>query len=171
MSVWRDLALYLAIGIAAATLVVTLDGFVSLRIDPALALLTGVVVAAAFWTYKHIVAAGDRTEWQQPSWHPRSSHLQADVRTRRLAAVLTNAQPGRGFDARGVARQLARLTASRLVNSGRIPRPTGDEDPLADADLQVSAALLNYLRSAETERPQVLNRKTLHAHLKEIDSL
>ena len=171
MSVWRDLALYLAIGIAAATLVVTLDGVFSLRVEPALALLTGAVVAAAFWTYKHLDAAGEPTEWRQPSWHTRSLHLQADVRTRRLAAVLTNAQPGRGFDARGVARQLALLTASRLVTSGRIARPSGNGDPLADADLYVSAALLTYLRSAETERPQVLNRKTLHAHLKEIDSL
>ncbi len=28
-----------------------------------------------------------------------------------------------------------------------------------------------YLGSAETDRPQVLGRRALHAHLKEIDSL
>ena len=35
----------------------------------------------------------------------------------------------------------------------------------------VHSQAVAYLRSAEAERPQVLNRKTLHAHLKEIDSL
>lgn len=171
MSTLRNLALRLAIGIGAATLFVLFDGVLSLRVEPALALVTGAVAAAASWALKHLPPGEKSAEWQQPSWHPRSRYLQADLRTRRLAAVLTNAQPGRGFEARALARHLSRLTARRLVTSGRIARPDGDEDPLAYAASHLSAALLAYLRSAELEHPKIINRKTLHSHLKEIDSL
>ncbi len=171
MSAWRALAVRLAIGIAVAVLVILFDGVLSLRVEPTLALLVGVVAAVASWALTYLAPAGKAPEWQQPSWHTRSPHLQADHRTRRLASALSNAQPGRGFEARGIARQLAELTARRLVTSGRVPRPADDEDPLAHAEPHLSVSLLAYLRSASAEHPQALDRKTLHAHLKEIDSL
>ncbi len=171
MSIWRDLALRLVVGIGAATLVVLFDSVLSFRVEPSLALLAGAVVAAASWGIRHLAPAGKPIEWQQPSWHTGSAHLQADPRTRRLASALANAQPGRGFEARGIASHLALLTARRLVISGRVSGPTDDEDALAYAEPQLSASLLAYLRSAATDHAQVINRKTLHAHLKEIESL
>ncbi len=171
MNVWKDLALRLVVGIGAAALIVLFDGVLSFRVEPILALLAGAVVAAASWAIKYRAPAGKPIEWQQPSWHAGSPHLQADPRTRRLASALANAQPGRGFEARGIASHLALLTARRLVTSGRVPRPTDDEDALAYAEPHLSASLLAYLRSAATDHPQVINRKTLDAHLKEIESL
>ncbi|MHA6513796.1 hypothetical protein [Tessaracoccus sp. Z1128] len=171
MTPGRSLIARLAVGVAAAALVILLDDLANLRVDPTLALLAGAVAAAASWALTHARPAPEPPEWQQPSWHTRSPHFQADIRTRRLASVLAHAQPGRGFDSRRVARQLAELTVRRLVTSGRITRPSPHTDPLGDAGSHLSPALLAYLRSAEAEHPQVLNRKTLHAHLKEIDSL
>lgn len=171
MNAWKNLVLRLAVGVAVATLVVLLGGILGLRFEPTLALLTGAVAATASWVFTHLAPAGEITEWEQPSWHTRSPHLQADIRTRRLAVTLAHAQPGRGFEAKSVARHLARLTVRRLLTSERIPRPADDEDPLACAAPHLSAALLAYLRSAEAEHAQVLSRKTLQAHLKEIDSL
>ncbi|MDO5735789.1 MAG: hypothetical protein Q4P15_04885 [Propionibacteriaceae bacterium] len=171
MSLWRNLAVRVAIGVAGAVLIVIFDGVFDVGVEPSLALLAGTTVAAGSWAFTHLASAGATYEWRQPSWYTRSPHLQADVRTRRLASVLSNAQPGRGFEARGVARHLAFLTAGRLVTTGRISREAGDEDPLAGADPHLSASLLAYLRSADAEHPQVLNRKALRAHLKEIDSL
>ncbi|RMB59858.1 hypothetical protein [Tessaracoccus antarcticus] len=171
MSAWRGLVLRLGIGIAAASLVVALDGVVSLRVEPIQAFIAGTLAAVTSWVLTYLPPPGATTEWEQPSWHTRSPRLQADIRTRRLASVLAHAQPGRAFEARSFARTLALLTARRLVTSGRIPRPAEGEGPLASAAPHLSGALLTYLRSAESERPQVLNRTTLQAHLKEIDSL
>jgi len=169
-SLWAGLAARVAIGVLAATLAVAFDGLLSLRVDPYLALLTGVVAAVAWWAFAQELDPEDGPEWRQPSWHSRSPHFQADVRTRRLASTLVHTQPGQAFDARRLARQLADLTARRLVTSGRV---AGEDaaDPLAHAERHLSPALLAYLRSAKTDRPQVLGRRALHAHLKEIDSL
>ena len=161
----------LAVGIGVASLFILIDDVAYLRVEPTLALVAGMVAAAASWAVNQVLPAADQPEWKQPSWHTRSPHFQADIRTRRLASVLAHAQPGRGFDSRRVARQLTELTVRRLVTSGRIDRPARGADPLNGADAHLSPALLTYLRSAEAEHPQVLNRKTLHAHLKEIDSL
>lgn len=161
----------LAVGIAVASVFVLLDGLVHLRIEPTLALLAGAVAASAWWAFNHVLPAADQLEWKQPSWHTRSPRFDADVRTRRLASVLAHAQPGRSFDSRRVARQLTELTVRRLVTSGRIDHPARGADPLQGAEAHLSSALLTYLRSAEAEHAQVLNRRTLHAHLKEIDSL
>ncbi|MEO7587252.1 MAG: hypothetical protein ABIS84_04415 [Arachnia sp.] len=161
----------MAIGIGVATLLVLLDGFLSLHVEPVQALILGTLAAVASWAFEYLPPVGGAPGWERPSWHTRSPHLQADIRTRRLASVLAHAQPGRAFEARSLARTLAVIAARRLVATGRVPGPTVDEDPLAHAGPHLSGALLGYLRSPESEHPQVLNRKTLHAHLKEIDSL
>ena len=113
-SPWAGLAVRVAIGVLAATLAVAFDGLLSLRVDPYLALLTGVVAAVAWWAFAQELDPEDGPEWRQPSWHSRSPHFQADVRTRRLASTLVHTQPGQAFDARRLARQLADLTARRL---------------------------------------------------------
>ncbi|WP_353080958.1 hypothetical protein [Tessaracoccus lapidicaptus] len=169
MTAARGLALRLAVWLGLAAIVVAVDGALSLRVDPLIAFLTAVVVAVGTWAGAHLRPAGEPPEWVQPSWETRSPHFQADIRTRRTSSMLAHAQPGRDFDARRLARQLGDLTARRLVLSGRVP--DGVPDPLAHADGAVSPALLRYLRSAEADHAQVLARKTLHAHLKEIDSL
>ncbi len=78
------------------------------------------VAAVAWWAFAQVLDPEDGPEWQQPSWHSRSPHFQADIRTRRLASTLVHTQPGQAFDARRLARQLAELTARRLVTSGRV---------------------------------------------------
>ena len=171
MSAWTGLALRLFVGLAVATLVIIADDVLSLRVEPVLALLAGAVLAAGSWVSANLAPPAEAPEWRQPSWHTRSAHFLADVRTRRLASVLAHAQPGRGFDARRVARQLGELTVRRLVTSGRIPRAGSVGEALEAAEAHLSPALLAYLRTAEAEHPKVLNRKALHAHLKEIDSL
>lgn len=168
---WWSLALRLAAGVVAAALVVGFDGALSLRVDPLLAFLAAVVVAGGSWVFSQVTGPDDGPEWQQPSWHTRSPHFLADVRTRRLASTLVHSQPGQAFDSRRIARQLSVLAVRRLVASGRVDAPQPGADPLEHAAPYLSPSLLAYLRSAESERPQVLNRKTLHAHLKEIDSL
>ncbi|MHA6523914.1 hypothetical protein [Tessaracoccus sp. G1721] len=171
MTPWWGLAVRLTVFIGAAVLLVAFDEVLSLRVDPLLAFLAAVVLAGGSWVFTHLAGPDAGPEWQQPSWHTRSPHFQADVRTRRLASTLVHSQPGQAFDARRVARQLSGLAVRRLVDSGRIPAPGPGADPLADAQPHLSAALLAYLRSADGDRPQPLNRRTLHAHLKEIDSL
>ena len=69
------------------------------------------------------------------------------------------------------AAQAAGVAVQVPFASGRVDAPQPGADPLEHAAPYLSPSLLAYLRSAEAERPQVLNRKTLHAHLKEIDSL
>ena len=161
------LALRVAIGLGVAALVVLLDGVAGLRVDPTIAVLTAVAVAVATWVVTYLEGPRTAPQWEQPMWRTRSPRFHADVRTRRLASVLSHSQPGQAFDATTLARYLAELTARRLVVSGRVTA----EDPLGQADGILSPKLLAYLRSAQAERPQVLKRKTLHAHLKEIDSL
>lgn len=161
-----DLARWVAIGVGVAVAVVAASQFIPMRFHPVLTPAVGAVAGVLIWGGRLLVAPGT-PGWEQPSFHQRSPLLQADVRTRRLAQMLANSTPGKGFDAARVARELGALASRKLVAAGKVP----EDDPLNHADDHLSPALLAYLRSAESGRPQVLARRTLHAHLKEIDSL
>lgn len=161
-----ELARALAVGVGIAVALVVFSQFTPIRFHPVLTPVLGLAIGALAWGGRRLVAP-ETPHWEQPSFHQRSPLLQSDVRTRRLALMLANSQPGKGFDAARVARELGELAARKLVLAGKVP----DDDPLGHADGHLSPALLTYLRSAETRRPQALSRKILHAHLKEIDSL
>ena len=162
----RPLAMRVGLGVAIALLLILGGPFVYLGFHPVLTVVAGAVVGMLVWAARFIEWPMP-TPWEQPSWRGRSPLLQADLRTRRLAQSLQNAQPSRTFDARRVAQQLANLTATRLVATGRVQ----SDDPLAHADPHLSPGLLKYLRSADSGKPMALSRRALHSHLKEIDSL
>lgn len=164
---WRGLALRVGIGAAVAVVAVIVGPLLALRIHPGLAIAAGVTVGAVVWGFTGFLGPTPGPAWERPYWRERSAFLQADSRTRRLAHALKHAQPGEEFEARRVAQRLRTLTEERLIATRRTPA----DDPLAHAGPHLSPALLRYLRSADAERPQALNRKTLHAHLQEIDSL
>lgn len=163
----RVLLLRLAVGAGVAVVLVVLGRLVGLGIAPVPALLLGLLIGTATWLWSGFEEPPSSPGWQQPQPPAEASRFSADVRTRRLASMLAHAQPGQGFDAGSLTRALADLTASRLVHTRDLPA----EDTLAHADGHLSPALLAYLRTADGERPAILNRRTLHAHLKEIDEL
>lgn len=164
---WIGLALRLVAGAGVAVALVVLGRSVSLEFAPTPTVLLCLLFAALLWLYSEFEEPAPGPDWQQPQPHTEPSRFSADVRTRRLASMLVHAQPGQGFDAGPLARTLAGLASERLVRSHGLPA----EDPLADADGHLSPALLDYLRTADGDHPQILNRRTLHAHLKEIDAL
>lgn len=164
---WRALAVRLGIGVAIAAGVVVLGRVVGLAVAPFPAVLAGMAVAAASWAFAHLGESPVAPPWQQPQPESTTSRFNADVRTRRLATMLSHAQPGKVFEAGAVARLLADLTSRRLVRRRLVPA----DDPLAHADGHLSPALLAYLRAADADRPPTLTRRVLHAHLKEIDEL
>lgn len=166
-NMWQAWALRAGIGAAVALALIIVGPLILLRFHPVLALIVGATIGTLVWVFTHFLGPRPGPQWQQPYWQRRSALFQADVRTRRLAHSLAQAQPGQGFEARRVATQLADLTGRRLIAADRVPA----DDPLEHAAPHLSPALLNYLRSAGGERPQSLTRKALHAHLKEIDSL
>lgn len=164
---WRRLGVRMGIGVAVAVVAVLVGPLLSLRIHPGLAVVAGATVGAVIWAFSEFLGPAPGPVWEQPYWRQRSAFLQADTPTRRLAHALKHAQPGEEFESRRVARRLRALTEQRLIAAHKVPA----DDPLAHAGNHLSPALLRYLLSADGERPQSLNRKALHAHLQEIDSL
>lgn len=164
---WRGLVVRLAVGAGVAVVLVVLGRLVGLGVAPVPALLLGLLIGTAAWLWAGFEEPAAAPDWQQPQPPAEASRFSADVRTRRLASMLVHAQPGQGFDAGSLTRTLADLTASRLVHTRDLPA----EDTLSHADGHLSPPLLAYLRSADGDRPAALNRRTLHAHLKEIDEL
>lgn len=163
---FAGLAKHVGLGVAIGIALVILGPAMALTLEPILMLLAGGVVGAIIWAVT-ITSAPPRPDWSQPLPRTKSPLLEADQRTRRLAGAMSHARPGQGFDAGRLAVHLAAMTQRRLVQTGRIPA----DDGLRSADGHLSPALLTYLRSADTDHPQVLSRTALHAHLKEIDSL
>lgn len=164
---YRNLGLRLGIGVVAAVVVVVLGRVVKLDIAPIPAVIVCLVLAAVSWMFTEAEEPAAGPLWRQPHPQVTSSRFSADVRTRRLATMLSHAQPGQIFEAGTTARLLATLTTTRLVRRGLL----SPDAPLTDAAPHLSPALLGYLRSAESDKPQVLSRRALHAHLKEIDQL
>lgn len=164
---WGALASRVAIGAGCGAAVVVIGRFLGLAVSPMAAVLAGMAIAAASWVLTRFQEPAGGPPWQQPQPDSTASRFSADVRTRRLATMLSHAQPGKVFEVGAVARLLADLTSRRLVRRGLVPA----DDPLAHADGHLSAPLLAYLRAADADRPPTLTRRVLHAHLKEIDEL
>lgn len=164
---WLRLAVRAGAGAAVGAALVLVGPLMWLRFHPALAPAAGIILGVLWWAFSEFAGPQPCPQWEQPFRRETSAYVQSDVRTRRLAHALKNAQPGQGFEARRVAGQLADLTARRLVASGRLDEGA----PLEHAAAHLSPALLSYLHSATGDRPAVLSRKSLRSHLKEIDSL
>ncbi len=161
----RSLAARLAWGVAITIVIVVADGAILVRVEPVLVLAIVMAVTLGSWLISFLPEPAQAAGWEQPMWKSRAPHFRADVRTRRLAAMLSHAQPGRAFDTSKLAALLTELTARRLVASGRTPA----DDPLAGAEDHLSPGLLARVRGSD--RAPALTRRTLQAHLKEIDSL
>lgn len=162
---WSGFLVRLGIGLGLAILAVVALRPLGMIIAPAPAVLVGTSAAVVTWLLGIPLRSHDGPRWERPEPPSTVSTFQADRRTRRTASMLLNAQPGLGFDTRGVARRLAAITDDRLARNHRLDI----DDPGVEKVL--SPKLLRYLRAAEDEEPPTLNRRTLHAHLKEIDQL
>lgn len=163
----RRLLARLAVCVGLAALAILAGPVVHLRFDPGGALLVGAVIGVGWWLTEHLPGGWEPPLWSPPEWRSPAPSLVADQRTRKLASMIAHAQPGQAFDARRLAATLDDIVVRRLASPGR--GPLGDLPP--DVATRLSPALLGYLRSARDGKPQPLNRRTLRAHLKEIDSL
>ncbi len=124
--IWRGLAVRIGICLAIAVLLILLGPFVSLHFHPQLTLLLGAVVGTIIWAFSTFLGPESGPYWEVPIRLERSALMQADIRTRRLAQALAQAQPGQGFEAGTVARQLAELTSRRLAFTASLHRSRCD---------------------------------------------
>ncbi|MFT3888648.1 MAG: hypothetical protein QM713_10875 [Arachnia sp.] len=161
---WRALAGWLAAGALTAAAVVVVARFAYLQVAPLPAVLLGLLIGALVWLTGWFEDTASPPPWHQPQPPAEHARLAADVRTRRLDAMLAHAKPGEGFETTAVTRTLTALAAERLVRRHGLPA----DDPLPHADGILSPRLLAHLRA---ERPPALKRPVLHAYLKEIDEL
>lgn len=164
---WRSLILRLLVSATISVVAVAGLRTVGILIAPTPALVVGLTVGALSWLVAQMSYPEGGPRWERPEPPMPAAPFSADRQTRRTATMLANAQPGRAFDARPVAQQLATITADRLVRN----RHLAAEDPLTEAENHLSPVLLAYLRAAEDDKPPTLTRRALRAHLKEIDRL
>lgn len=142
------------VGVAA---LIGLASIVRIRLDP-VALGGGALVVAVAWWLGNRPSAG-AVDWPDPPSAPELLSPAAQPDARALARLLETAEPGRGFSTRRLAGELAGLASARL--RGRT------------ASEALSAPLARYLATLDDPDavPPPLSRRTLRAHLKELEDL
>lgn len=161
---WSGLALCAGVGALVGAALVVIGHFVYLDVAPVPAVGVCTLLGAGRWLAGRFEEPDVGPPWQPPQPAGEQSRSDVDVRTSRVASMLSHAQPGRDFASARLAETLARLASGRLARRLRI----APEDALEHADGIISPQLLAYLRS---ERPPALKRSVLRAHLKEIEQL
>lgn len=153
------------LGVLAVFVVATLAmPSLGLRPHPVALAVTGLVAGTMLWLVRRPYPVAETLRWPRQGGAVAEVAFQADPTTRRLAAALNHAQPGRGFTSTDVAATLRELVADRLVrHHGADP-----DDPFADAAAHLSAPLHQHLTA---EAPGPLPRPTLRRHLEEISRL
>ena len=154
---WSNLFRRMGIATAIAAVVVVAGRLLDVIFAPQPTVLVALVLGAMSWVAAHYEALAPRPEWVQPHQPAHSARFTADLATRRVANMFVRARPGAGFEAGATAQLLDQLVQQRL---------TGD-----DEGERLSPELDAYLSAARDGHPTPLNRRALHAHLKEIDQL
>ncbi len=161
---WKELPRQMGIGVVVAVGVVVVAGLAGYKVHPWPLLGLGLVAGLALWlVVTHHLASPDAA-WPVPSPPSPPSPSNADLTTRRTAALLRDAQPGRAFTHEKLQQTLAELTYGRLRRAGTL---SPDSD-IREARPHVSAALGAYLRMSPAPP---LNRRTMRAYVKEIQQL
>lgn len=156
-------ALYAAAGLAGGVVLNLLIVLGNFRPTPGPFLVLGMVVGALVWAIQHTPRAARRPEWSLPRAPAYSASFTADLQTRRLAAMVVGAQPGKAFSTGELAATLRERVTERLGRRGDLP-----DDGLGAAAAHLSPELHRYLTADE---PPPLHRRTLHTFLKEIEQL
>ncbi|MGJ6979666.1 hypothetical protein ACSDQ9_03925 [Aestuariimicrobium soli] len=162
-----SLAKHVGAALLVTAVMVVAGPAVGARLNPIPCAVIAITVGVLVW----VMRRGDDPAWT-PIWvhhqadvvAPRS---QADLTTKRLADLMSSAQPGRDFTSHQLSATMAAVAEHRLVRShGADP-----DDPEPTARAVLSPALFAQLYPAPGVTPRALNRATLHRHLKEISDL
>ncbi|WP_203567647.1 hypothetical protein [Aestuariimicrobium ganziense] len=139
-----------------------------LRLSPLPWAIFTLLIGTLIWLLRTGPEPADTPRWVEHQALVGSPRYQSDLATRRIADMIVGAQPGREFSTHQLALTLRDLTAERLVQRHH----ADPEQPLTTAtDVALSKPLLAYLSTVETGDSPSINRRTLHRHLKEIESL
>lgn len=161
----RSLARTVGVALACAVGVVVVAGLARFDVHVAAILGLGALVGVAWW-----VVEPDETPRREATWpvpylpKPGGPVGAPDITTRRIAAMLRDAQPDRGFTRTQLHAALTSLTCQRLRSAGAL----GPREGVAEAAPHLSATLANYLQATQ---PPALTRRTVRAYLKEIQQL
>lgn len=160
----KGLVRRLSAGVLIAAGIVVVGGMLGYRFSAAPMILVGLVIGGLWWLVGAEHSAPHPVEWAAPRHSESRGRFAADITTRRMAQVVQDAEPGRGFTPTVLARTLRERVEERLRRRHGFTVDT----PLAEAEGVVSPGLLDFITADPP--PSVANR-TLRTYLKEIDQL
>lgn len=163
-----DLAMRVVIAIVISGTLSALLYLTGVVITPWLLVILPIAIATTVWLLNHAFNAPEPPRWPRPEVIELATPWRVDQRTRRVAGIVADARPSRGFATRSLALLMVGLVNDRLVRH----RGANPANPMASADRYLSPDFLTWLNTLNYEGGvPSLPRHVLDRYLKEIDSL
>lgn len=160
----RLLISYGITGTVLAVLAVLIGGVLGVNFNPVVLILTTLAAAVVVWLLVVIEDWAPPLRWEGVRFPISSLHVGSDIRTRRLASLISTSDEVHQMSHRSLRDLLGEITASRLVRS----HAADAADPFASP--AISSHLRKYL-TCPAESVPPLRRRALHSYLEEISRL